>query len=506
MVNAWLRRNAVVVVLGAIAAGLVTWMFTRASAQPHDVSIARARLSACLLGEPVTHTDPGQAKLRTFELAGAPDWPQRCAPYATALEHALSRPDHEHDAAASTALAKGDPFDFSVASLLRADLDEPIASLAEAAHDVPRPPAPPPFARDVPGIIANADSPIELGDPDLALMFRDQLHCRLAAHAAGLEPVAHCSYVADAVANTPPWSPILAAGDLDALTDDGLYSLATGARLVAARSAARASSVAGTRFVWPADATRTSVIRRSPDGATNTLRLPHKLDASATLVRDQLLWTENERVVGVSLAGAAAGHVYEVAKAAHLPEAETCATDDVAGVLLVAGENEYRVAAFINGAWRVSDPGPRYRLLCAGGAVIGLSTGLEGGALAIDRVDCNATGCVATKGTVDHIPEPYAVGAIGSDTIVVWIGKLVHGVSGPLAQLSTAKPFLIYDGHNADHIFDEDVSKGRRPSELVQGIDVIGRGASAIVVLHGDTVKLVHVREGKAERVNVVFD
>ena len=292
------------------------------------------------------------------------------------------------------------------------------------------------------------------------------------------------------------------ASDLQVIASDGIRAFATGERIVATTTAAQASTVAGTLFVWPADATRTSVVRRAPDGATTILRLPHKLDDSATLVRDQLLWTDHERVLGVSLAGPTIGKVYEVATAAHLPEAVTCATDDIAGALIVTGDGEYRVAVLANGTWRLSEPGPRYDLHCSDGTVTGLSVNERSVGIDIDRIDCAAAGCTPSTATLEHIAGPYAVGALGKDTIVIWVDNLVRGISGPLAALATAKPFAIYDGARFEQLAHKQVSA----TELIQHVDVIGRGASAIVVLHGDGIHLVHVREGTPSRVNVVFD
>ena len=84
----------------------------------------------------------------------------------------------------------------------------------------------------------------------------------------------------------------------------------------------------------------------------------------------------------------------------------------------------------------------------------------------------------------------------------MWIGKVVYGLRGPLASLPAAKPFTIFDGAAYEELNNKQVSS----SELVQGIDVFARGASAIVVLHGDGLELVHVRDGKPERVAVDFD
>lgn len=505
----WLRRNAVGVVLAAIAAGLVTWMFARAPARApaSHVPVARARFSACMLGESASHAYPDDNRLRAIQLAGAADWPKRCAPFAEALEHALSHDDYTHDNDASHTLYGGGLFHRTVEGLLKADEDEPIVPIEDVARDVPRPPPPAVFPAEVPVVAWNASPLLALGDPDLALILGERLACRFAAHAGGLEPTAHCTHHADAIEfqSRSSLASTTKADDLAVVTDDGVRAFATGERLVATPAARQASNVAGTLYVWPADATRTSVLRRAPDGATTILRLPHKLDDSATLVRDQLLWTEKDRVAGVSLAGDKLGAVYEVAKAAHLPVPVTCAGDQVAGALVVVGEDQYRVAAFANGAWRLGDVGPRYALTCSGDTVTGIATDSRSTGLEIDRVDCNATGCTAAKAMLEHVAELNAVAAIGKDTIVVWVDDVVRGVSAPLSQLATAPRFIVFDGFSDKHITMTETEQ-RLSGPLVQGLEVVGRGASAIVVLHGDGIHLVHVRDGKPERVNVVLD
>lgn len=513
MVSAWLRRNVIAIVLAAIAAGIATRAFTRAPAhsrETRDLSIARARLSACLLGEPVSRIGPDIVRLRAIQLAGASGWPKRCTPYAAAVERALPHDEGRSGDDGSRALDRGELFqNYSIEShldeLLTPASDEPIAALADVARDVPLPPPPLVLPHEVPAVASRAEPLIDLGDRDLTLVLGDQIACRFAASAGGLEPVAHCSYPADALADAQnQWSVVraTAAADLQVVTNDGVRAFTTGDRIVATAAAVQASNLAGTLFVWPADATRASVLRRDPSGATTILRLPHKLDESATLVRDQLLWTEHERVVGVSLAGPTVGTVYEVAKAAHLPRPVTCATDEIAAALVVVGDDQYRVAVLANGTWRLSDTGPRYDLHCSGKAVTGLSTDARSYGIDIDRIDCDATSCTPSKATLEHISGPHAVAAIGKDTIVVWVDDLVRGVRGPLAALTSVKPFAIYDGARYEQLDHQQVSA----TELVQGVDVVGRGASAIVVLHGDGIRLVHVRDGKPERVSLVFD
>ncbi len=513
MVSAWLRRNIVIVVLAAIAAGIAIWVFTRPAARPpgmHEVPIARARLARCLLGEPVARTGPDISRLRAIQLAGAADWPERCAPYAAALEHAIPHDDDRPDDEGSRALAAGRLFESyaienAVGALLTPGPNEPIVSPTEVARAVPPPPAPTLLPHEVAAVASSAWRLDDLGDPGLALVLGDQVACRFAAHDGGLDRVAHCSYPPDALAYAwNRWSPVrtTTAADLLVVANGAIRSFATGERVVETKTARQAWNVAGTLFVWPADATRTSVLRRSPTGATTILRLPHALDTSATLVRDQLLWTEHERVVGVALVGAKVGAVYEVAKAARLPRPVTCATNEIAAALVTSGEAEYRIAVLANGTWRLAPPGPRYDLQCSGGTVTGLTANARSSGIAIARIDCDVAGCTPSHATLDDIAGPYAVAALGKATIVVWVDDLVRGVRGSLAGLARAKRFAIYDGARAERLDSKQTSM----TELIHHIDVVGRGRSAIVVLQGDGIQLVDVRDGKPERVNVVFD
>lgn len=510
MVSAWLRRNAIVVALAAIAAGIATWAFTRtepSSGSAAGVAKARARLSACLLDEPVSRTGPDVPRLRAIQLAGAPDWPKRCAPYGAAVEHALPHTGGGRTDAASTDLLGGHLFKYlslerDIETLLHPAEDEPILALADVARDVPRPPAAPVIPREVASVTTSASALLGIGDPDLGLLIGNDLVCRFAARAGGLEPVAHCTFSADSLAyeRTMP-VPSTRVADLQLIAKDGIHAFASGERVIAATGAQQASNVGGRLFVWPADATRTSVLRRDPDGTTTSLRLPHRIDETATLVGTQLLWYERDRVVGVSLDGRRVGPVYEVAKRSHLPVADVCASDDVAGALLVDEPERYRVAAFSKGAWRVSEPGPRYTLSCAGGTVTGLSADTRSVGLDVDRIDCGAAGCTSTHAEIPQVRSPFSVTASGADTIVVWVDDLVRGVRGPLSQLPSAKPFLIFDGSSSSDFGDDTLA---RP--LVQHVDVFGRGSSALVVLHSDRLLLVHVRDGKPERVAVDFD
>ncbi|MEO8844614.1 MAG: hypothetical protein ABI591_23940 [Kofleriaceae bacterium] len=462
-----------------------------------------------MTGESVTHNGPDATRLRAIQLAGAADWPKRCAPYAAAVEGALRHEGGSRHDEGSRQLADGKLFehlsiDSDVEALLTPAADERIVALADVARDVPAPPAPTLLAHDVVTVASRASQLTELGDHDLALVLSEQVACRFAARDGGLDPVAHCSYPADAFAQPRRWSLVrTTTAELQVVADDGIRAFATGELVLATTTpTAQASDVAGSLFVWPRDATRTSVLRRAPTGATTILPLPHKLDGSATVVRDQLLWTEHGRVVGVDLSGPKVGPIYVVAKAAHLPEPVTCATTEIAAALVVSGDDTYRVAVLANGAWQLSATGPRYDLHCSGATVTGLTAEARSSGLEIARLDCTAAGCTPSTARIGHIAGPFAVAPIGSATIVVWVDDLVRGISGPLSGLATAKPFAIYDGSRFEQLSRRQTSA----TELIQGVDVVGRGASAIVVLHGDGVRLVHVRDGKPERVDVVFD
>jgi len=512
MVSSWLRRNAVIVVLAAVAAGIATWAFTRKPpelASQRAIATARARLSACLIGQPVSRESIDGQRLRAIQLAHVEDWPKRCGPYAEEVERAL--PHHGGVATddGSRALYGGHVFanynvNHDVSSLLSPDDDEPILALADVARDVPPPPAPVLLPREVVEVARRSSTPIDVGEHDLGIVMPDEVACRFAARDGGLEPLAHCSYAADALMSERRWArvPSTSATDLALLAADGIRAFATGDRLAAGTRNSQAWEVAGTLYVFPADATRTSVLRRDASGATTTLRLPHHLDESATMVGTQLLWTEHDRVVGVSLDAAKPSSMYEVAKGVHLPEAAPCATADIAAALLVDKDDQARVAVFSKGSWRVTEPGPHYQLSCTGATVTGLDADKRSTELAIERIDCNADRCTHSAGKMPSVTGAYAVAAAGSDTIVVWVGATVVGVEGPIASLATAKPFVIFDGSTYENLEAKEFSS----SELVQHVDVFARGASMIVVVSGDGLELVHVRDGKPERVAVTFD
>jgi len=265
MVTTWLRRNAVVVVLAAIAVGIATWTFTHKPSQAasrRDVAVARARLSACLLGTPVSHIAVDGARLRAIQLAGVADWPKRCAPYAEAVERALPHRDGKIDNAGSRALNGGHVFqnetvDLDLKSLLTPEDDEPILALSDVAREVPRPAAPVVLPHEIPAIAPDGSSLTDVGDLDLGLVVDGNVACRFAAHDGGLEPIAHCGYPADSLMSKRAL-PVhaTAAADLQLVTDDGVRAFATGDKIVASPAVAQAWNVAGTLYAWPADATR----------------------------------------------------------------------------------------------------------------------------------------------------------------------------------------------------------------------------------------------------------
>lgn len=505
-----MRRNVAIVALGAIAIVLLVWYLARSYGDHRNLgrlAYARARLAACLVGEPVDRHGADQTRLRAIQLAGAPDWPKRCATYAADVETALGSTRSSVAEPGPAVLEAGKLFEFyhlesRVAELLTPGEDEPTPDWAQATRGVPLPPTPVTLATEV-GVVARSDYDVQdTGEHDLVLQFREEATCRFAASAGGLEPIARCSYPADALALTSgDWR--LADSDAGAdyvIASDGVRAFATGERVLASSWRADASVVNGAIYAWPTDAKLTTVARRAPDGKQSLLRVP--VPSEGQLLRDQLIWHSGKRVVAASVAGDKLGPVVEVAKLDVAPVTGGCFTSGIVAVQLEVADDQYRLATFANDTWRVGEVGPRYALKCEGGKVVGLHTSRDDTNVKIDRIDCSSTGCATTTATVAGIDELYAVTAIGDATMLVWADTAIRAVTGPLAQLPTQKSVPLFDGFAPDHMNEKQVDSAM----LVQGLHAFGRGSSAIVLFGGDGVGAIHVRDNKPERVQVVFE
>ena len=512
--NGWWRRNAVLVVLVAGALGLVVWYVCSWSLDSdlprRGIAVARARLAACLTGIAVDHERPATSRLRAIQLDATDDWPKRCAPYAVELERLLATPAHPSSNGASLALDRGKLFDLysvqsDLSSLLTAVADEPIVPIGEQTRDVRPPPPPMTLPDELPAVASQLDPLVILGDQDLSLVIGDQIACRFVAHDGGLEATAHCRYPGDALVLGRFGARYLRASsgsDLAVVSGGLVRSFETGEPILGASSVVLAQEFAGSMLGW--DPSHNAVVRRDPNGTLTTLKLPHPLGGRAVLVGDQLVWEEHKHVVARDAAGSKLGPVTEVTTHDGSPMwSRVCSTSQVTAVLLEEDDDRFRIAVRASGAWTVSDPGPPYRLTCAGEVVSGVATSeVNATSVRIDRVDCTRGHCTGGTVTVSGTGKAVAAAAIGDATIVVWIDDVVRAVTGPLAQLATLPSFPIYDGLNYVRLHDKQTGR----QELLDTIDVVGRGASAIVLLHGDGVKLLHVRGRKAERVNIVYD
>jgi hypothetical protein len=499
--KAWLRRLAgwLVALLAGVA--LLVGYLARDHTPPATradlaEARARARLAACLIGQPPGPT--AAPLLRATQIASHDDpaWPKRCIPYAKELE----RLDESPTSSPSTALANDDPFevlDVSVSHAIETannDLD-----FAAVTRDVPRPrPAP---VLPEPGTLHEDSVDQSTGDPDLQLRFDDDAVCQLAAKDGGLEPIARCSFVADrlgfgdrrrhvelvpSTGGAPPlafaaWREIAGWSDGRPVVAGKLESTwRTGDRTFALAAAPRPSLL-----VHDANGTRTLALDRP------------RTVAGARLFAGHLVWHERGTLYARAL-GESLGPVVTIGKG-DAPSRSTCVAGDTAALIL---RDDRHLALRVGERWAVVGPiSAEGRLHClAGRAVIAhVETSRRDNAV-ITRTDCTLAGCTDARVELAARSEAAVAVPVGDETLVAWAHDAIWMVRGPLAALPTAKRVPVVNGFG--------VSARYVPySRLVQRMHAYVRGESVVLLLASAGEPFaVHVRGDKLEAVRVVYD
>lgn len=511
----WPRRNAGLLIVAAIGVVALAIYATRGygakSSTNSELARARARLAACLLGEPVVD-EPDALRFRRIQLAASAsggDWPKRCATYARAVEaFAPNRGGVSSSTAASSAIEKGAVLDLlslnrDVASALRPLVDEPRVDWTAATRDVPRPPAPLELDHDPASVADNTSRLAVVGASDLGIVIAGNVLCSFAARGDGVEPVARCSFAASSVAaleGTPHRTiTVDRPGDLLARVPKGIRYFTRGDVVLAGPGDfTTATLFEGTLLAWPGDKAGRTVMRRDAAGVVSSIALGGPI-ANAAIVRDVIVWEAGDRVLARSLANGKAGPIVEVARDAE-PSFDHCFTRDVVGISLYS-EQGRRAAVFANGTWRVSEPEPSLALQCHGSTVTSISLEETSGTAQLRRLDCTAAGCTTASAELSGVTEDVAAAALGDKIAVVWANDGVYAVVAPASQLASAKPRMIFDGFTGSNQYKF------QAQELVHSVHVVGRGTSAIVLLGGERLRALHLRsDGSVERVRVIYD